>query len=100
MQRVHQRVVDDLDVRVVDHVLVRVVHLRHAALGGEGLRAATVPGRDRDQLVAENFRGIHDAVIGDPGRTQDPDPQRGRHGPTSTAEPVAAARTIASSRTF
>ena len=78
MQRVHQCVVDDLDVRVVDHVLVGVVHLRHAAPGGEGLRASAVPGRDRDQLVAENLRGIHNAVVGDPGSTQDPDPQRGR----------------------
>ncbi len=66
------------------------VHLRHAALGSEGLRACAVPGRDRDrdrdQLVAENLHGIQDAVIGDLGSTQDPDLQRGR-GPTSTAEP-------------
>ena len=54
------------------------VHLRRAALGSEGLRASTVPGRDRDQLVAENLHGIQDAVIGDLGSTQDPDLQRGR----------------------
>jgi hypothetical protein len=71
------------------------VHLRHAALGSEGLRASTVPGRDRDQLVAENLHGIRDAVIGDLGSTQDPGLQRGR-GPTSTAEPVTAACTMAS----
>jgi len=47
----------------------------HAALGSEGLRASMVPGRG--QLAAENLHEIQDAVIGDPGSTQNPDLQPG-----------------------
>ncbi len=59
------------------------VHLRHAALGSEGLRMSTVRGRDRDQLVAENLHGIQDAVVGDLGSTREVTHVAGLYGDTA-----------------
>ena len=75
VQCVGQWVVDHVDLRVVDDVLVGVQHALDAVLVGEGLGAAAVPGRHGHQAVAEFDRGTDDRHLRDPGRAEHPDAQ-------------------------
>ena len=67
VQRVGQRVVDDVHLGVVDHVLVRGDDPLDAVLVGEHRGPLGIPRRHRDQSVTEFGGGPHDGRLGDPG---------------------------------
>jgi hypothetical protein len=76
VQRVDERVVNDLDLWVVNDFRVRLVHLFDATLCRECLGSGSVARSYSDQLVAEQLRRLDDSVIGDPSRAEDTDLER------------------------
>jgi hypothetical protein len=79
VEAVGERVVDDLDLGVANHVGVGVQHPLDAVAGGEGFGPAPVAGGDGDEAVAGGAGGVDDREGGDPGRAEDADAQRFRH---------------------
>ena len=78
VQAVRQRVVDRVDVRIVDDVVVRRVHARDAVLGGVCVGTGSVAGGDRgDGGTGYALRRLDDGQRRDPRRADDADPQVG-----------------------
>jgi hypothetical protein len=75
VQPVGERVVDRVDVRIGEQVLVGVVDGRDLVLGRELLGPATVTRRDRDhgRLVGQLTRRLHHRDRRDAGGTEDSD---------------------------
>jgi hypothetical protein len=67
VQRIGQRVVDHVDFRVVDHLLVGVPNPLHAVLLRESAGALWIAGGDRDQPVTQFVGWIDDRRLGDAG---------------------------------
>ena len=90
VQRVGQRVVDHLDLGVVDEGLIVVDDTLDTVLAREHLGPAAIAGGDRDQAVAQRVRRTDDGGLGDARRTEDADAQwlrmlRGAHTRTGRA---------------
>ena len=81
MEPVGQRVVDRVDVRVVDQRLVAVDDAGDAALGRVGLGPPTVARGDGGDLDLVDARGrLHEGLVGDAGSAERADAERG-HAP-------------------
>ena len=76
VQGVGQRVVDDVDLGIGQHLGVGAQSALDAVARGVLLRAPGVAGGDGDEPVARRLRRGDDGLFGDPGRTEDADPQR------------------------
>ena len=79
VQCVRQRVVDDVDFGVGHHVLVGRQDPFDTVLVGKNPGAVWIPRGHCHQAVPQLPCGFDDGALGDPGRTQDPDPQRLAH---------------------
>ena len=77
VHRIGQRVVHDVDLGVIDHLIVGRQNALHAVLFGEQLRPLGVTRRDGDQSVSQLLRGPDDGELGDPRRTEHADLQAG-----------------------
>ena len=75
VQAVGQRVVDHLDVRVVDDVLVGGVHPLDAVLLGEGRSTLGVARGDGHQSRAGQPGGLDDGDVADAGSAEEAEPQ-------------------------
>jgi hypothetical protein len=75
VQGVRERVVDDLDLRVVQQRGVGVDDPFDTVAGRERLGARPVTGCDRDEPVAGRLRGTDQRELGDPGGAEHADPQ-------------------------
>ena len=76
LQRVDERVVDHLDLWVVNDFGVRLIHLFDATLYRECLGSGSVARGHSDHSVAEQLSRLDDSVIGDPSRGEDADLER------------------------
>ena len=79
MERVGQRVVDDVNLGVGDQVGIGIHHPLHPVAAGERLRTATVTGGHGDETVPERRGGGDDGQLRDARGAQHTDPQPG-HG--------------------
>jgi hypothetical protein len=75
VQRVRQRVVDDLDLGIGDQLGVRPDDALDAVPRRERLGPGPVAGGDRDEPVTRGPRGPDERELGDPGGAEDADPQ-------------------------
>jgi hypothetical protein len=74
VQRVRQWVVDDVDLGIVDHVVVRRQSTFHAVLLGEDLSPSSVACGDRHQPMPQFVGGPDDGQLCDAGCAEHPDP--------------------------
>ncbi len=95
VQAVRKRVVDGVDVRISQEILVAGVHARDPLPGGKGLPAPVFPGGHRDHTAAAGCpHGRQELPRGDRRGPQDPPPHHACHGappPRGIPRPAPAA---------
>ena len=73
MQAVRKRVLDRLDLRVVDHFLIRVQDPFDVSVLGELLGSVPIAGGDRHQSMSSVACGFDDGLVADSRGSQNSD---------------------------